>query len=133
MSLQVNGACVGRAGDEVDELRVPRIAHVEDRESVAEGLADIGMASLDDDLDAVAAASLIRMAHELDIARCAGRHRDAPHSLRVGLAIGRGAVRVARWARGSAGRDSASRASGPSNATLPSAAPAPSPRSAGPS
>src|SRR5213593_2649760 len=80
MSLKVNGARVGRASDEVDEFRVPRIAHVQDREAVAEGLADIGIAAMYDDLNTVAAARLVRMAHELDVAGCDGRHRVGPHS-----------------------------------------------------
>src|SRR5437867_6650528 len=81
MSLKVNGARVGRASDEVDEFRVSRIAHVQDREAVAEGLADIGIAAMHDDLNAIAAARLVGMAHELDVAGCDGRHREAPHSL----------------------------------------------------
>src|SRR5439155_13985009 len=82
MDLQMHGARVGRAGDEVDELRVARIAYVQDREAIAEGLADIRIAPLHDDLDAVAAARLVRMAHERDVAGGDRRHREAPQSLR---------------------------------------------------
>src|SRR5262249_42244102 len=75
MDLEVNRAGVRWTCDEVDELRMARVAHVQDREAVAEGLADGGVAPVHDHLDAIAAAALVRMAHELDVARRDGRHR----------------------------------------------------------
>src|SRR3972149_596321 len=78
MSLEVNGARVGRTGDEVDHLRVLRIAYVHDRDAIAEGVADIGIAAMYHDLDAVAAAGLVRMAHEPDVAGCDGIHPGFP-------------------------------------------------------
>ena len=68
MRLEVNGARVGRTGDEVDDLWMPGIAHVQDRDAVAERVADVGIAAMDHDLDAVAAAAQVRMTDEADVA-----------------------------------------------------------------
>src|SRR6266850_1502927 len=70
----------GRSPWEMSNVRMPAVklvAHVQDREAVAEGLADVGIAAVHDDLNAVAAAALVRMAHERDVAR-----RDGPHRAR---------------------------------------------------
>ena len=67
VSLEVDGAGVGRAGDELDRPRVDGIADVEDRDAVAEGVSDVSVAAVDHDLDAVAAATLVGMADEPDV------------------------------------------------------------------
>jgi hypothetical protein len=53
---------------EVDDLRVLRIAQVQDRDAVAKGVTDVGITVMDHDLDAVAPATLIGVAHQRDVA-----------------------------------------------------------------
>src|SRR5262249_25247328 len=77
VGLQVDAARVLRAGDEVDVLGVLGVAHVEHGEAVRERLADIGVAAVDHDLDAVAAAALVAVADELDVLRRVGFHEVA--------------------------------------------------------
>src|SRR5271169_3405219 len=69
MGLEMDGAGVGRAGQERDGLRVLQIAHVEDGDAVRIAVADIGVAAMHHDLDAVAASALVGVADELDVAR----------------------------------------------------------------
>ena len=66
--LQVEGARSRRAGDEVDHLRVLRVAHVDGGDAVAEAVADVGVAAMHHDLHAVAAAAEVGMADEFDVA-----------------------------------------------------------------
>src|SRR4051812_39799142 len=68
------GARVRRTGQEIDRLRMLRIAHVDDGDAVAEAMADIGEAAMHHDLHAVAAAALVAVADELDVAGCNGVH-----------------------------------------------------------
>src|SRR3989449_10852319 len=94
VGLEVNRAGVGRAGDEVDHPRSLRISNVHDRDAVAEGVTDVGVAAMDHDLNAVAAASLVRMTHERDVARCDGRHGvrgeyRSTRELRLAVALSR--------------------------------------------
>src|SRR6516225_10331953 len=69
MSLEMDGAGVGRAGQERDRPRVLQIAHIEDGDAVRIAVADIGIAAMHHDLDAVAASALVGVADELDVAR----------------------------------------------------------------
>ena len=75
VGLQVKRARAGRAGDEIGDLRVLRVAHVEGGDAVAEAVADIGVAAVHHDLHAVALAVHVGMADEADIARRNGVHR----------------------------------------------------------
>ena len=77
VGLEVDGPRVGRTGDELDRPRVRGIADVHDRDSVAEGLADVGVAAMDHDLDAVAPAALVGMADEPDVGRRDGTRAGA--------------------------------------------------------
>ena len=74
--LQMERAGIGRTGEEIDGLRVLRIAHVDDGDAVAEAVADIGVAAMHHDLHAVAAAALVAVADELDVAGRHGIHRQ---------------------------------------------------------
>src|SRR5262245_27078716 len=79
VGLQVNGPRVGGTGYEVDGPGMARVAHVQDGDAVAERVADVGVAAMDHDLDAVAAPALVGMADEPDVARGRGVHdRFAP-------------------------------------------------------
>src|SRR6516162_312495 len=69
MSLEMDGAGVGWTGQERDRLRVLQIAHVEHGDAVRVAVADIGIAAMHHDLDAVAPSALVGMADELDVAR----------------------------------------------------------------
>ena len=69
MGLEMDGAGVGWAGQERDRLRVLQIAHVEDGDAVRIAVANIGIAAMHHDLDAVAASALVGVADELDVAR----------------------------------------------------------------
>ena len=60
-------AGVFRRRDEGDGLRLERIAHVDDGKTVAEHMADEGVAVVDDDLHAVGPAALIATRHETDV------------------------------------------------------------------
>jgi len=68
MSLQVQRAGAGRTGDEVDDLGVFGIAHVNGGDAIAKPMADIGVATMDHDLNAVTAAAHVAVADKLDIA-----------------------------------------------------------------
>ena len=72
VGLQVKRARARRAGDEVDDLRVLRVAHIEGGDAVAVAVADVGVAAMHHDLHAVAVAAHVRVADELD---AAGRRR----------------------------------------------------------
>src|SRR6266849_6120470 len=78
MGLQVKGARAGRAGDEVDHLRVLGVAHVDHGDAVAEAVADIGVTAMHHDLDAIAATALVAMADELDVACRDSVHGGSP-------------------------------------------------------
>ena len=66
MGLQMVGACVRRTGQEIDRLRMLRVAHIDNGNAVAEAMSDIGKAPVHHDLHAVAAAALVAVADELD-------------------------------------------------------------------
>src|SRR5713101_5592164 len=70
----MNGSRIRRTRYEVDDLRALRIAHVQDRDAVAEGVTDVSVAAMDHDLDAVTPAALIGVAYERDVARGDGVH-----------------------------------------------------------
>ena len=70
MGLQMDGASIGWAGQERDGLGVFQIAHVDDGDAVGVAVADIGIAAMHHDLDAVAASALVGVANELDVAGC---------------------------------------------------------------
>ena len=74
MSLQMKRARIGRRRNEIHRARLPRVAHVGHGEPVAEHVADKGMALVDHDLHAIAAAILVAMPDEFDIARGIGGH-----------------------------------------------------------
>jgi hypothetical protein len=78
VGLQMKGARIRWGGDEVHRARVARVADIDDREAVAEHMADKGMALVDHDLHAVAAAALVRVADKLDVTGGVGRHRGSP-------------------------------------------------------
>src|ERR1043166_3043829 len=88
-------AGVGRGGDEVHRLRVLRIAHVDHGDAVREAVADIGVAAMHHDLHAVAAAALVAVTDELDVARSDGDHCKFLQRI---FHAGAGRVdRLARW------------------------------------
>src|SRR5271169_5362769 len=64
---------IWRRRDKIYRARPARLADVGDRKAIAEHMADKGMPLMDHDLHAVAAAVLVGMAYEFNIAR---RHRD---------------------------------------------------------
>jgi hypothetical protein len=72
MGLEVDGAGVGRAGHEDNGPRVLRVAHIDDADAVRIAVADIGVAAMHHDLNAVATPALVGVTDELDVA---GRHR----------------------------------------------------------
>src|SRR5438093_5653407 len=80
--LEMNAPRVGRAGKKVDEARMLRIADVEDRDAVAERLAEVGVAAMDHDLHAVTAAGLVGVTHEGDVAGCDALHLSLLGSFR---------------------------------------------------
>ena len=57
--LQVMRARTGARGEEADRLQLTGIRGVENRDAIAEHVADVNMAAVDHDLDAVGAAALI--------------------------------------------------------------------------
>src|SRR5207248_141377 len=67
VGLQVEGARARRAGNEVDYLRLLRIAHVDSGDAVVEAVADVRKAAMHHDLHAVALAAKVGMRHELDV------------------------------------------------------------------
>src|SRR5712671_8246106 len=92
MGLEMDGAGVGWAGQEGDGPRVLWIAHIQDADAVRIAVADIGIAAVHHDLDAVAAPSLVGVANELDVAGCYRIHglplpsRAAPRRLTASTA-----------------------------------------------
>jgi hypothetical protein len=80
MGLEMDRAGVGRARHEGNGSRVLRVAHIDDADAIRIAMADIGVAAMHHDLDAVAAATLVGVADELDVA---GRDRihDSPRRL----------------------------------------------------
>src|SRR5260221_2312396 len=76
--LQVESASSRRAGDEVDHLRILRVAHVDGGDAVAEAVADVGVAAMHHDLHAVALATEIAMADEFDVLCCNRAHGESP-------------------------------------------------------
>jgi hypothetical protein len=94
MGLEMDGAGVGRAGQKGDGPRVLWIAHVQDPDDVRIAVADIGIAAVHHDLDAVAAPALVGVADKLDVAGCYRIHgltfplsRRSSASYRVGGAM----------------------------------------------
>src|SRR5437870_230132 len=59
---------------EAVDRRVLCSANVDRGDAVAEAMPDIGVAAMDHDLNAVAAAALVRMADDFDLAGCNGVH-----------------------------------------------------------
>src|SRR5262249_61856592 len=105
-------------GDEVDGLRVLRIAHVDDGDAVAEAEAHIGIATMHHDLHAVAAPALVAVTDELDVARRDSNHFRIPPERRVAQMV-RSEIRGGRPAlraldAGSKGRQNSRR-----GATIP--------------
>src|ERR1700730_18660118 len=70
----MDGSGIGRAGQEGDGPRVLRIAHVQDADAVRIAVADIGIAAVHHDLDAVTAPALVGVANELGVAGCYRSH-----------------------------------------------------------
>ena len=77
MRLDMQRARGGRASDEIDNLGMLGVAHVERGDAVAEAVTDIGIAALHHDLNAVGMPVHIRMADEFDIAGRQGIHFTA--------------------------------------------------------
>ena len=69
MGLQMKGPRIGRRRDEIDRARRARVAHIGDRKAVRKHVPDKGMALVDHDLHAVAAAALVAMPDKFDVAR----------------------------------------------------------------
>ena len=65
-NLSMDGAGVRRAGHEGDGPRVLQIAHVDDADAVRIAVADIGIASMHHDLDAIATPALVGVTDGLD-------------------------------------------------------------------
>ena len=80
MGLEVDRAGVGRARHEGNGSRVLRVAHIDDADAIRIAMADIGVAAMHHDLDAVAAPTLVGVADELDVA---GRDRIHGSPLRL--------------------------------------------------
>ena len=59
--LEVMRAGVDSGGEEADRFQLARIGGVENRHAIAEHVADVDMAAVDHDLDAVGATALIAM------------------------------------------------------------------------
>src|SRR3974390_1430379 len=74
MSLQVQRTGPGRAGDEVDDLRMLGITNVKGGDAIAEPMANICVAAMHHDLNAVGAAVHVGVANELDVAGCNSIH-----------------------------------------------------------
>jgi hypothetical protein len=86
MGLEMDGAGVGRAGHEGNGPSVLRVAHVDDADAVRIAVADIGVAAMHHDLDAIAAPALVGVADELDISGRYHIHRP-PLSCCTALAV----------------------------------------------
>src|SRR5262249_13069886 len=76
MGLEMNGAGAGWAREERDMPRMRRSAYVDDADAVGVAVADIGIAAMHHDLDAIAAPTLVRVADEFDAARHRCSHRS---------------------------------------------------------
>src|SRR5579864_3838860 len=93
MGLEMNCAGVGWTGEKGDMRRMLWVAHVDDADAVRKAVADIGIAAVHHDLDAVAAPALVGASDELDVARCYSSHASpsrcgaGSRSYRVGGAI----------------------------------------------
>ena len=98
VGLQMERARAGRTGDEVPHLRIFWVAHVDRGDAVAEPVAHIGEAAMHHDLDAVAAPAHVRVADELDVARCDGVHVTSPILSRRSPTQARHPKRAARCA-----------------------------------
>jgi hypothetical protein len=66
VGLQVERSRARRAGDEIRDLRLLRVAHIERGDAVAEAVTDVGVAAMHHDLHAVAVPAHIGMADEPD-------------------------------------------------------------------
>src|SRR3974377_43441 len=64
----------GRAGNEVDDLRMLGITNVKGGDAIAEPMANVCVAAMHHDLNAVGAAVHVGVANELDIAGCNSIH-----------------------------------------------------------
>src|SRR5436190_24381600 len=82
----MKGARIRRRRDEIDRMRLLWVAHIDDREAVAEHMPDKGMPLVDHDLHAVAAPVQIGIADKIDVARGIGGHG------RSSIAAGLGSV-----------------------------------------
>jgi hypothetical protein len=69
VGLQMKGARIRRRRNEVDWARLLWVAHIDDREAVAEHVADKGMPLVHHDLHAIAATVQIGVGDKLDVAR----------------------------------------------------------------
>src|SRR5438132_14197660 len=81
---------IRRARNEIDGFRVLRIPDVHDRDAVAERLAEVRVAAMEHDLHAVAAAGLIGVPDERDVAG-----GDCVHDRRLASRRGAAAARDA--------------------------------------
>src|SRR5262249_4043738 len=95
VGLEMDRTGVGRAGEEGHRLRALGIAHVDDRDAVREAMADIGIAAVDHDLNAVATAALVAVGEEADVAR-----GDGGHGCSVTLWAARSRRGPGPWSRG---------------------------------
>ncbi len=73
---------------EVHRLRIAGVAHVGDHHATADAGADVGVAAIDHDLDAVASAALVGVPDERDVAGALWHNHDLP-SLLFGRLIDR--------------------------------------------
>src|SRR5215471_1051998 len=80
MGLQVKGAGIWRAGQKIHCPRTFGIAHVDDSYAVAKAMADVGIAAMDHDLHAVAAAALVAVTDEFDVTGADGCHDEVLRS-----------------------------------------------------
>ena len=81
MNLQMVGAGVLRRGDEGNRFRVQRIAHIDDRISVAEHVTDESVPLVQDNLYAVGSAALIIARQEANVG-CGGACGQIHHKAR---------------------------------------------------
>ena len=71
MNLQMVRPGILRRGDEGDRFRVARIAHVHDRITITEHMADEGVSFVQDNLHAIGSAALVAARQEADVG-CGG-------------------------------------------------------------
>ena len=81
MDLQVVRPRVFRRGDERDQFRVERVAHVHDRKTVAEHVTDKGVSFVQDDLHPIGPAALVVARQEADVG-CGGACGEIHHKTR---------------------------------------------------